>query len=151
VLADTRAEADTAEAQARRVAMQARAISEGTAAVIDAMLPGLLGGTTQTDEPHLAREVREWALEAPADGVADALEALRTRPDSRPDLATITCPALVVVGEEDTLTPPDVARVIADGIPGAQYAPIPRAGHLANLERPRAFDAVLHRWLQGIR
>jgi pimeloyl-ACP methyl ester carboxylesterase len=147
VLADTRAEADTDEARARRVALQARAASEGTAAVVDAMLPGLIGATTQTDEPHLAMEVRQWALEAPADGVVDALDALRTRPDSRPDLPSISCPALVIVGEEDTLTPPDVARVMADGIRGAAYVPIRRAGHLANVEQPQAFNAALHAWL----
>lgn len=150
VLADTRAEADTDEARGKRVAMQERALREGTAAVIDAMLPGLLGETTQVGDPHLAREVRDWALESEPAGVADALEALKTRPDSRATLGTITCPTLVVVGEEDTLTPPAAARVIADGIAGARYAPIARAGHLANVEQPEAFDAVLRPWLAAL-
>ena len=151
VLADTRAEADSDEARARRVALQGRARNEGTAAVIDTMLPNLLGATTHTDEPHRAIEVRRWGAEAPAEGVIDALEALRTRPDSRPDLAKVSCPTLVVVGEEDALTPPDVARVMADGIRGAQYVAIPRAGHLANVEQPLAFNDVLHGWLASLR
>ena len=83
VLADTRAEADSDEARARRVTMQGLAAREGTAAVIDAMLPGLLGASTRTDDPHVAVQVRQWAR-TPAEGVIDALEALRTRPDSRP-------------------------------------------------------------------
>ncbi|BCS35168.1 alpha/beta hydrolase [Luteitalea sp. TBR-22] len=151
VLADTRADADSDEARARRVAMQGLARTSGTGAVIDAMLPGLLGATTQTDEPHLAHEVRRWATETPGSAVADALEALRTRPDSRPTLATIAVPTLVLVGAEDVLTPPAVARVIADGIAGATLVEIPRAGHLSNVEHPAAFNGALQRWLATLR
>ncbi len=147
VLADTRAEADSDEAMARRRSMQATAANEGVDAVVDAMLPGLLGATSRTEEPHLAVDVRSWALETSAQGVIDALEVLRTRPDSRPTLPTITCPALVVVGAEDTLTPPDLARVIADGIAGSRLVEIPGAGHLANVEAPAAFNTALADWL----
>ena len=147
VLADTRAEADSDEARARRVAMQGTVGREGTAAVIEAMLPGLLGATTHVTDPHVAVQVRAWACDAEPDGVADALEALRTRPDSRSTLATITCPTLVVVGAEDTLTPPDLSRMIAEGIVGARLVTIRGAGHLANVEQPAAFTAALASWL----
>lgn len=150
VLADTRAEADSDEARARRVTMQGLAEREGTGAVIDAMLPGLLGATTRTDDPHVAVRVRAWAMETEATGVIDALEVLRTRPDSRPTLASITCPTLVIVGDEDTLTPPDLSRVIADGIAGASLVTIAHAGHLANVEQPEAFTAALARWLHTL-
>lgn len=150
VLADTRAEADAEEARARRVAMQDVAAREGTGAVVDAMMPGLLGATTHMADPHLAVEVRRWATETSADGVIDALEALRTRPDSRPTLPTIDCPTLVIVGEEDTLTPPALSRVIADGIEGATLVQVPRAGHLANVEQPEAFNAALTNFLTTI-
>lgn len=150
VLADTRAEADSEEARARRTVMQATAARDGVEAVIDAMLPGLLGASTRTDDPHLAVEVRRWALESAPDGIVDALEALRTRPDSRPDLPSMRCPTLVVVGSEDTLTPPAVAHVLADGIAGATYVEIPRAGHLANVEQPEAFNGALTGFLARI-
>jgi pimeloyl-ACP methyl ester carboxylesterase len=147
VLADTRAEADTEDARARRVALQDVAAREGTGAVVDAMLPGLLGATTHVADPHLAVEVRRWATETAAEGVIDALEALRTRPDSRPTLATIGCPTLVIVGDEDTLTPPALSRVMADGIHGATLVEVPRAGHLSNVEQPQAFNAALTNFL----
>jgi 3-oxoadipate enol-lactonase len=150
VLADTRAEADSDDARARRLTMQGLASREGTGAVVEAMLPGLLGATTQTADPHLAVQVREWAMETAAEGVVDALEVLRTRPDSRSTLSTITCPTLVLVGQEDTLTPPDLSRVIADGIAGATLVEIPRAGHLANVEQPDAFTAALSTWLGAL-
>lgn len=150
VLADTRADADSDEARARRRTMQALARESGTSAVIDAMLPNLLGATTQTANPHLALEVRSWAAATPASGVVDALEMLRTRPDSRPTLATITCPTLVLVGREDTLTPPAVAQVMRDGISGARYVEVAEAGHLANVEQPEAFTAALRTFLAGL-
>jgi 3-oxoadipate enol-lactonase len=65
------------------------------------------------------------------------------RMDPRADLASITVPTLVVVGADDKLTPPDVARQIASEIPGAELAVIPDAGHLVNIEQPEAFNAVL--------
>jgi 3-oxoadipate enol-lactonase len=147
VLADTRAEPDTDEAGAKRRVMQDKARREGVAAVVDAMLPGLLGATTQVADPHLAVQVRAWAAEATPDGVVDALEALRTRPDSRPDLGRIGIPTLVIVGEEDTLTPPAAARTIAEGIAGASLVTIAGAGHLANVEQPKAFNTALAEWL----
>lgn len=150
VLADTRAEADSDEVRARRVIMQGLAAREGTGAVIDAMLPGLLGATTHMDDPHLAVQVREWAMETAAAAVIDALEALRTRPDSRATLSSITCPTLVIVGDEDTLTPAALSRVIADGIAGAELVSIAHAGHLANVEQPAAFTAALARWLHTL-
>jgi len=150
VLADTRAEADTDEARSKRVTMQALARGAGSAAVIDAMLPNLLGATTQTANPHLGLEVRAWASATPAAGVVDALEVLRTRPDSRPTLPTITCPTLVIVGREDTLTPPAVAHVMRDGIAGARYVEIPEAGHLANIEQPEAFTRALNDFLSTL-
>lgn len=147
VLADTRADADTAEAQDKRRLMQAMAREEGVGAVADAMLPGLLGSTTQTTNPHVVEEVRALIEASTSDGVVDALEALRTRPDSRPTLPTITCPTLVVVGEEDALTPRPLAQVIADGVQDATLVTIPQAGHLASLEHPVAFSDALDRWL----
>ncbi|AMY12161.1 AB hydrolase superfamily protein YdjP [Luteitalea pratensis] len=150
VFADTRAEADAEDARARRVAMQDVAAREGTGAVLNAMLPGLLGATTHMANPHLSVEVRRWALETEADAVIDALEALRTRPDSRATLPNIDCPALVIVGEEDTLTPPALSRVIADGIEGATLIQVQHAGHLSNVEQPDAFSSALAHWLHGL-
>ena len=150
VLADTRAEADADDARARRVALQDLASREGTGAVLDAMLPGLLGATTHMSNPHISVQLRRWATESEADGVIDALEALRTRPDSRATLPTIDCPTLVIVGEEDTLTPPALSRVIADGIAGATLIQLPYAGHLSNVEQPAAFTSALTTWLHGL-
>lgn len=147
VLADTRAEADGDEARQRRRDMQATAREQGMHAIAEAMLPNLLGATAQTTNPHLAVEVRALIEANEASGVIDALEVLRTRPDSRDMLARIACPTLVLVGEEDTLTPKPLAQAMADGIDGATLVIVPRAGHLSNLEHPVAFTGALTDWL----
>jgi 3-oxoadipate enol-lactonase len=66
------------------------------------------------------------------------------------ELEKISVPTHVVVGEDDTLTPPSLSRVMAQRIPGAQLSVIKNAGHLANIEQPRAFnEAVLEFLLQN--
>jgi pimeloyl-ACP methyl ester carboxylesterase len=52
-------------------------------------------------------------------------------------------PTLVLVGEEDRLTPPAMAKTIADAIPGARLAVIPTAGHLSNIEQPALFNRLI--------
>ena len=67
--------------------------------------------------------------------------------DSTPRLGEIRVPVLVVVGEEDTLTPPAESRKIAEGVPDGRLVVLPGAGHLANLEAPEAFNAALEGWI----
>jgi len=75
------------------------------------------------------------------------VRALMTRPDSTPLLATIHVPTLVIVGSEDTVTPPAAADALHAGIAGSALVVIPEAGHLSNLEQPAAFNAALARFL----
>jgi pimeloyl-ACP methyl ester carboxylesterase len=76
--------------------------------------------------------------------------ALHDRPDSVPLLKGITCPTLVIVGEQDIGTPPSDARLIAEGITGARLEVIPGAGHISNLEQPEAFNRAIASFLKGL-
>lgn len=143
VLADTRAGADDEAGRKRRADQAARARSEGIGWIPDAMVPALLGETTRRERPEVVQQVRGLVAQANPEGVARALEAMSRRPDSTPSLGKIGVPTLVVVGEEDTLTPPGESRIIADGIPGARLLTLPGAGHLANLEAPAGFNQAL--------
>ena len=143
VLADTRAGADEEAGRKKRTDQAARARSEGIGWMPDAMVPALLGETTRRERPEVVDQVRRLIAQAHPEGVARALEAMGQRPDSTPALAGIGVPTLVVVGEEDTLTPPDESRLIADGVPGARLVTLPGAGHLTNLETPEGFNEVL--------
>jgi pimeloyl-ACP methyl ester carboxylesterase len=151
VLADTRAQADTDEGRAGRRKLMALADAEGPAAVAREMLPKLVGATTHRERPAVVAKVRELIVANSSGAVRAALAAMMGRPDSTPLLGSITAPALVVVGEEDALTPPANAEELHKGIRGSTLARIPRAGHLSSLERPDAFDAELSGFLNLLR
>ncbi len=74
-------------------------------------------------------------------------QAIIARPDSRPGLAAIACPTLVLVGEQDKGTPPELSREIAAGIPGSRLVIIPGSGHLSTLEQPQAVNQALVEWM----
>jgi 3-oxoadipate enol-lactonase len=145
VLADTRADADTADARAGREAMQASVRAKGAVAAAEAMLPKLLRPRAQTD-PALAPlrdRVREMMLAASPAGIINALDVLKSRPDSTPTLALITPPALIVVGQDDQATPPPLSAAMQQQIATATSHVIADAGHLSNMEQPAAFNAAL--------
>jgi len=142
ILADTRAGPDTAEAFERRTDQQDQVARIGTTALVEVLLAGLLCDHTRTHRLELVEQVRRL-MANPAAGYIGALEAMKHRPDATPELAGITVPTLVVVGEEDALSPPEVARAMQEGIADARLAVLPRAGHLSNLEAPEEFNAAV--------
>ncbi len=143
ILADTRSQADTPEGAAGRARLLQLVQDKGPSAVADDMIPKLIGGTTRGARPAVAEQVRALALASSADAIAGAIRAMMTRPDSTSLLATIHVPTLIVVGEEDTLTPPAASEEMHRAIAGSGLVRIPDAGHLSNLERPDVFNAAL--------
>lgn len=150
VLADTRATPDTPEQKAARAQMALRIRQEGTGFLPEALLPGHLGESTRTQNPALVEQVRQTLLAADPDKTIASLKGLAERPDSVPLLPDIAVPALILVGEEDTLTPPADARQMAAHIPDSRMLLIPQAGHLANLENPKAFNTALRGFLREL-
>jgi pimeloyl-ACP methyl ester carboxylesterase len=143
VLADTRASADTPEAGQKRLDLITVARTQGVDAVIDKQLPGLIGKSTREKQPDLVQRIRSIMARSTVDGIVGGLEAMRTRADSTPLLAGIDVPALIVVGDEDAITPAKDARAMHEAIPNSRLEVIPEAGHLSNLERPAAFNTAL--------
>lgn len=150
VLADSRAEPDTEDARARRDEMKATALNQGAAAVAEAMVPKLIGASTESARPGVARDVHAMIRQSAPDAIAAALECLKTRADSTPMLGEIACPTLVLVGDEDELTPPPLSERMVRAIRGASLAILPGAGHLSNLEQPEAFNDELFGFLTRV-
>jgi pimeloyl-ACP methyl ester carboxylesterase len=150
ILCDTKSEADTPEGKRGRDTLAAMARDAGLEAVAEQLLPKLVGRTTRTQNPVLVETVRTMVQRSPVAGIEGALRAMRDRADSTPSLAEITVPTLVMVGTEDELTPPAVVRAMAQRIPGARYAEIPGAGHLAPLERPGPFNSAVAEFLAKV-
>jgi pimeloyl-ACP methyl ester carboxylesterase len=147
VLVDTRSPADTPEAIEGRKKLLAVTREKGPNAVADEMVEKLLGPTSRRDKPQLIEKVRGLILSNSIEAIAGAITALMTRPDSTPLLSSIHCPTLIVVGEEDVLTPPAMSRDLQRGIAGSELAVLRNAGHLSSLEQPDAFNAELARFL----
>jgi pimeloyl-ACP methyl ester carboxylesterase len=147
VLCDTKATADGEEARAARERFAQSAIERGLGWVADEMVPRLL---RRAPDPAVVKEVRHLIAGGTPAGVAAAQRGMARRPDSTATLASISCPALVVVGEEDGLTPPAEAEKMAAAVKGARVARIPEAGHLSNLEAPAAFEAAVTAFLKNL-
>jgi 3-oxoadipate enol-lactonase len=151
VLMDTRAEADTPEVRRGRDAAAATAKERGASAIADTMLPKVLAPGTLARRPDLAEGMRALMSSTPVAGIVGALAAMRDREGSESLLPTLAgVPALIVVGEADTLTPPDQARAMAKSIPGARIAIIPGAGHLPPVEQPETTTERLREFLRSL-
>jgi pimeloyl-ACP methyl ester carboxylesterase len=142
-LVDTKAEADADEARSNRERIAAAVEGEAGTRALAPMLEGLLGPTSLARRPGLVARVRDGLATARPEGVAWSQRAMAARPDSTQLLASISVPTVVLVGEEDGLTPPAQARALAAGLPDAVLSVLPGAGHLSPLEAPDAVASAL--------
>jgi pimeloyl-ACP methyl ester carboxylesterase len=143
VLADTRAQADSAENKAARAGALAALSEHGAPPFLDAFLPRLLAPTVSRDTFLRAR----LTCEERAASLAAAVEGLRDRPDRTSLLPSINVPCLVMVGSEDKASPPAEMQALAAAIPGALFHKIEGAGHLACFEAPDRFGAEVEAFL----
>jgi len=151
VLFDTRADADVPDVRRARDQQSSLAREHGAAAVAEQMLPRMLAPAAAQSTPHVVERVREMMLAAPVAGIAGALAAMRDRSDASALLATLDdLPTMVVVGEEDAMTPVDLARGMASVIPGARLEIVPGAGHLPPIEAPGVVNALLLDFLKSL-
>ena len=150
LLLDTKAGADSEQAWADRRAMAERVLAEGTGFVPEAMLPRLLGKTSLEERPELVERVAALIREQDPRAVAGAQQGMAARRDATDVLAGIAVPTLVVTGEEDTVTGPEVGRELAAAIPDARFLLVEEAGHLSSLERPEVVNEALLDFLAPI-
>jgi pimeloyl-ACP methyl ester carboxylesterase len=150
ILADTRAEPDDEAGRANRNKAIEAVTANGVAQFVEAQLPKQLGPTTQKLRLDVVEQARTIGTSQRVEGVVAALAALRDRPDARPGLGAIHVPTLILVGEEDAITPPAMAEVLHTGIAGSRLVRIPSAGHLSNLEQPDAFNAAVKDFLAAV-
>lgn len=149
-LFSTRAAADTPESRIKRFKSAEEIRASGLQAFARAVLPNLVGSATLRTQPELLRRVTEIILANDPQGVADSLLAMADRRDSADLLADLSCPCLVVAGEEDSFIPVDQTRAMQARIPNSRLAVIPQAGHLVNLEQPAAFQKALEEFLEEL-
>lgn len=151
ILADTRAQADSPEARRGRFQSALLAQHQGSAAIADQLLPRLLSQSSITQRPDLVARVRGMIENTSVQGITGDLMALAGRPDSVDLLPTLSLPTLVLVGENDALTPLADAELISQGIPGAQLKVVAGGAHLANLENPNDWNQAVRGFMETIR
>lgn len=147
-LLDTGPRADTPQQSENRKRQIDVALSGRFSEIPELQWPMLVHKNRQHDEA-LKAVIVQMAEETGAEAFVRQQRAIAGRPDSRPGLARIACPTLILVGEGDQLTPPELSQEMNALIPGSRLVMVPDSGHLSTLERPEAVTRALVTWMQG--
>ncbi|MGF1470220.1 MAG: alpha/beta fold hydrolase [Rubrobacteraceae bacterium] len=150
LLANTRPEPDAEEIRENRKNMAQRVSEEGVGVLIELQMERLLSSTTLQNEPLIVEQVKTMILESSPDGVVGALGAMRDRKDATPLLPGIQVPTLVIGGEEDGISSPEVMAAMSERIPDSEHHTLSGAAHLSNLEAPGDFNAALKEFLKQL-
>jgi pimeloyl-ACP methyl ester carboxylesterase len=147
-LLNTQARPDTPEATARRRTMMARAKGGEYRALLDELFSGFVHPSRREDA-SLRRLVHDMGEDVGVEAFVRQQEAIIHRPDSRPVLAAIKCPTLVLSGDEDNTIPNALSVEMANNIYNAKLVILPDCGHLPQPEQPLATAEALVEWLSN--
>ena len=145
-LLDTSARSDTPEQTAARQSQIAMTQAGRYGEIADLSMPRSVHPDRQNDAA-ITGAVRQMSAETGPEAFIRQLKAIMSRPDSRSMLGSIRCPTLVLVGDADLATPPDLSQEIAGGIAGAKLVVVSNCAHLSTLEQPEPVNAALIEWL----
>jgi pimeloyl-ACP methyl ester carboxylesterase len=146
-LLDTNARADVPERMAEREKFIAL-VQRGRFAEVNGILTPRYLHPNHRGE-RFVKIVEQMADDVGVEGFIRQQRAIMARPDSRPMLPGIKCPTLVLVGDSDAATPPELSKEMADAIPGAKLVIVKECGHLSTIEQPQAVNAAMAEWLQS--
>jgi pimeloyl-ACP methyl ester carboxylesterase len=150
VLMDTKASEDTAQAAVNRYRIADAVLARGTAVLIEELLPNLLGRTTHDSRPLVVRRATAQIEAAAPASIAWMQRAMATRSDTCDVLSDLALPSLVVVGDEDVITPDKDAHAMAAELADVRLQHVAGAGHLSALEAPEDVNAAIRRFLSEI-
>lgn len=147
VLCDTKAAADSEEVRASRSQGAEEVLLSGAGPIAESLLPKLLAPATLAKRPDVVNEVDAIVRRTAPESIAAAGLGMARRPDVRDSLPGIEVPALVLVGAEDAISPPQEMREIAAALPHAAFVEVPGAGHMSPVENPAAVSDALARFI----
>jgi pimeloyl-ACP methyl ester carboxylesterase len=146
----TRSTSDSESAKAGRLAVLEKVKKVGTRTVAELSTATLLAGETLKSNPELVNTVYRWMTSVDIRGIEGALHALLDRKDYSAVLGSFELPSLVIGADQDSAVQPVDLRILSEGLPNTELCVIPRAGHMANLEQPEAFNDCLLRFLRRV-
>jgi pimeloyl-ACP methyl ester carboxylesterase len=147
-LINTQARPDTPEATTRRRDMIARAQAGDYHAILDELFPGFVH-PSRLGEAGLRQLVHDMGDDIGVEAFVRQQTAILSRADSRPTMAWIKCPTLVLTGDADNTIPNSLSVEMAQGIPGARLTIIPDCGHLPQVEQTQACADALVEWMRS--
>lgn len=147
-LIDTRSEADAEKGKETRNKMIQLVREKGPAAIADEMFPKMMWEQNAKSRQDIAHKLRYIMESQKPETIANALAAMRDRQDYTASLARIEVPTLIVVGEQDAITPPAVAEAMSKQLRNPTLVVIRRAGHMAPMEQPDDVTTALRRFLE---
>ena len=150
ILAGTRASSDTPEGKTNREQAASKTHKLGVGALVSDMLPKMMAPKTYTTNPELVSQVESMMQNASVEGIVGALMGMKERRNSQELLTKIDIPTLISHGVDDQLIPSQVAEDMHNAIQNSRLSIIPEAGHLLNLEQPRAFNQAVREFLRSI-
>jgi pimeloyl-ACP methyl ester carboxylesterase len=150
ILVDTKAAGDSDEGKKGRQKMIDLVRLSGAQAVSEQMLPKMLAAGTLQNRPDVVKSMRSMMESCSTQTIEHALAAMRDRPDRTDELPSITTRTLVIVGDADVITPPDVAESMAKAIPNAKLEAVRGAGHMAPMEQPEQVNRAIERFMAGL-
>lgn len=142
-LLDTKSTADTPDARANRLDVAERAEASGSVDPVRGMATTLVGESTRASRPDVIAQLAAWIDEQSPAGVAWSQRAMAARPDRTDVLRRFAGPVVVVVGDEDAITPVAAAEHLVASAQDAQLVVVPRSGHMTACEQPAVVAAAL--------
>ena len=149
VLADTTARRppNAAEMWGERIRI---AESQGMDALVESTLARWFTEPYRQSRKDVMERIGNHIRSTSVAGFAGCCHAI-SKVDVLDRLPEIKCPALVIVGEEDHGTPPEMARAIHANLPGSELVLIPSAAHFSNVEQEKAFNDAMTAFLDRVR
>jgi 3-oxoadipate enol-lactonase len=147
ILTATRAAPDSEAGKANRDKAIAQVQNEGSANIIEGMLPKLFSPRSISGNPALVEKIQRIMQSVSLEGYIGDLQGMKNRPDSTPLLTRINIPTLLVFGAEDQIIPLEEAQSMHSMIPGSRLEIVANAGHLPNLEQPQIFNSILRTFI----
>jgi pimeloyl-ACP methyl ester carboxylesterase len=149
-LCNTKAPADNAEARAARLQAANDVLARGSEPFLQSMVPRLMSNTTRETRPDLVEGALRMMRQMSPEDIAEVQRGMADRPDSVDTLKTINVPALVVTGDEDSLTGLNEAQLMHQHIKGSQLRVISKAGHYSPWEQPQELGRILRQFLDTV-
>jgi 3-oxoadipate enol-lactonase len=147
ILCDTRSGSDSEEGIATRLKMVDLVLKHGPESIASSMIPNLISEASQIDSPYLTKRLMDMIESTDRQGIAASQRGMAERIDYSNRLTEIRIPTLLIVGNEDRLTPLDVMESMSSQLPNAEYYEVPNAGHMAPMEDPIFVNQAMEAFL----